>query len=298
MRGIRSCLDAQRWASQVAPVVKNWPINAGDIRDMGSIPGSRRSPGRGHSKSLQYSCLENPMDRGAWWDMVHRVTKSQTLLKRLSMCAWMLKEEPPGESQALMVWGEWSSWSSALGGDKADSVQWPLLHTYQLTASPPASWTHLDYPHTPYSHPVTSLKQGTLWVPHPSDALSTPCSVSCPHPSSVSGTVSCVFWNSLSVVCSNFYTPCTLPLSESPTTSCLAHGTCQWSSVISLSSACLEVEQMSSLLHLLTSDPSHCQTALPLASQATSLQHPPTAVSLPPVNVGPIPPHPQWLDLV
>ena len=128
---------------------------------------------------------------------------------------------------------------------------------------------------------MTSLKQGTLWVPHPSDALSTPCSVSCPHPSSVSGTVSCVFWNSLSVVCSNFYTPCTLPLSESPTTSCLAHGTCQWSSVISLSSACLEVEQMSSLLHLLTSDPSPCQTALPLASQATSLQHPPTAVSLP-----------------
>ena len=54
--------------------------------------------------------------------MDHRVTESWTRLKRLSMRAWMLKEEPPGETQALMVWREWSSWSSSLGGDKADSV--------------------------------------------------------------------------------------------------------------------------------------------------------------------------------
>ena len=53
-------------------VVKNLPANAGDSRDSGSIPGSGRSPGGGHGNSLQYSCLENPMDRGAWWATVHR----------------------------------------------------------------------------------------------------------------------------------------------------------------------------------------------------------------------------------
>ena len=51
---------------------------------MGLIPGSGRSPGREHGNLLQYSCLENPMDRGAWWSTVHRVTKSWTWLKRLS----------------------------------------------------------------------------------------------------------------------------------------------------------------------------------------------------------------------
>ena len=50
------------WASQVALVVKNLPANAGDIRDIGLIPGLRRSPGGGHGNPFQYSCLENPMD--------------------------------------------------------------------------------------------------------------------------------------------------------------------------------------------------------------------------------------------
>ena len=54
-------------ASQVLLVVKNPPANVGDIRDAGSIPGSGRSPGGGNSNPLQYSSLENPMDRGAWW---------------------------------------------------------------------------------------------------------------------------------------------------------------------------------------------------------------------------------------
>ena len=52
-------------ASQVALVVQNPPANAGDVRDAGSVPGSRRLPAGGHSYPLQYSCLENPMDRGA-----------------------------------------------------------------------------------------------------------------------------------------------------------------------------------------------------------------------------------------
>ena len=71
-------------ASQVALVVKNPPANAGDIRDAGSIPGSGRSPGEGHGNPLQYSCLENPMDRGASRATVHGVAKSQTRLKHLS----------------------------------------------------------------------------------------------------------------------------------------------------------------------------------------------------------------------
>ena len=56
-------------------MVKNPPANAGDIRDTGLIPRLGRSPGGGHGKPRQYSCLENPMDRGAWWDMVHEVAK-------------------------------------------------------------------------------------------------------------------------------------------------------------------------------------------------------------------------------
>ena len=53
-------------ASQVALVVRNVPASAGDIRDAGSVPGSGRCPGGGHSNPLQYSCLENPTDKGAW----------------------------------------------------------------------------------------------------------------------------------------------------------------------------------------------------------------------------------------
>ena len=64
----------------VMPVVKNLPANTGDIRDVGSIPGSGRSPGGGRGNPLQYSCLENSMDRGAWQATVHGVAKSRTRL--------------------------------------------------------------------------------------------------------------------------------------------------------------------------------------------------------------------------
>ena len=56
-------------------MVKNLPANAGDIRDTDSIPGSERSPGGGHGNPLRYSCLEQPMDRGAWQATVHRVAE-------------------------------------------------------------------------------------------------------------------------------------------------------------------------------------------------------------------------------
>ena len=62
-------------ASQVALVVKNPPAKTGGIRDLGSVPGLGRSPGEGNGNPLQYSCLENPMDRGAWRATVHGITK-------------------------------------------------------------------------------------------------------------------------------------------------------------------------------------------------------------------------------
>ena len=70
-------------ASQGALVVKNLPGNAGDTRDEGPIPGLGRSPGGGHGNPLQYSCLENSMDRGAWEATVHGTAKSQTQLSGL-----------------------------------------------------------------------------------------------------------------------------------------------------------------------------------------------------------------------
>ena len=68
------------WASQVGLLVTNPLVNAGDIRDPGSTPGSGRSPREGLCNPLQYSCLENPMDRGAWQATFHGVAKSQTRL--------------------------------------------------------------------------------------------------------------------------------------------------------------------------------------------------------------------------
>ena len=72
-----------------AQLVKYLPANAGDTRDVGLIPGSGRSPGGGNGNPLQYSCLENSVDRGAWWATVCVVAKSQT---RLSLVFLLLKE--------------------------------------------------------------------------------------------------------------------------------------------------------------------------------------------------------------
>ena len=60
-------------------MVKDTPANAGNIRDAGLVPGSGRSPGGGHGNPLQYACLENPMDRGAWQATVHRVIKESDI---------------------------------------------------------------------------------------------------------------------------------------------------------------------------------------------------------------------------
>ena len=83
-----------QWASQVVLVVKNLPANAGGIRDAGSIPQSGRSLGRGHGNPLQYACLENPMDRGAWKTRVHGIQVSDTtevnLAKHILPITWSL----------------------------------------------------------------------------------------------------------------------------------------------------------------------------------------------------------------
>ena len=76
---LRKASEKER-ASQVVPVVKNLPANAGDLRAVGLIPGLGRFPGEGQGNPLQCSCLENPMDRGAWRATVHMVTKSRTQL--------------------------------------------------------------------------------------------------------------------------------------------------------------------------------------------------------------------------
>ena len=65
------------WGFPGGAMVKNLSADAGNTRDVGSIPGLGRSPGEGNGNPLQYSCLENHMDRGAWWATVHGVTKSQ-----------------------------------------------------------------------------------------------------------------------------------------------------------------------------------------------------------------------------
>ena len=80
-------------------VVKNLPTNAEDMRDPGSAPGSERSPGLGRGNPLQYSCLENPVDRGAWRATIPRVTQSHTRLKHLSTHTYGLEfEQTPGDS--------------------------------------------------------------------------------------------------------------------------------------------------------------------------------------------------------
>ena len=85
----------------MALVVKNPHANAEDIRDAGLIPGQEDPLEEGVANPLQYSCLENPMDRGAWWAAVHGVAKSRTRLKRLSMHACALKSECSVEQRPL-----------------------------------------------------------------------------------------------------------------------------------------------------------------------------------------------------
>ena len=85
-------------------MVKNLPANAGDVSELGSGPGSGRSPGEGHGGPLQYSCLENPTDKGTWRAAVHRVAKSWTQLKRLST---HIKQTTNENTQGILLSALW-----------------------------------------------------------------------------------------------------------------------------------------------------------------------------------------------
>ena len=84
-------------------MIKNPPASGGDLRDASSIPGLGRSPRGGHGNPFQYSCLENPMDRGARWATVHSVATSWTRLKRLGMQALPLLVLVRAEPRALLA---------------------------------------------------------------------------------------------------------------------------------------------------------------------------------------------------
>ena len=108
------------WASQMALVIKNPPVNAGDIRNAGSIPGLGRLPGGGQGNPLQCSCLENPVDRGTWRVTVHGVTKSQIQLKQLSLHACRnlrrhFLRRMSGTSHRRQVTREWADGAPRLG---------------------------------------------------------------------------------------------------------------------------------------------------------------------------------------
>ena len=136
-------------------VVMNPSASVGDVRDVGSISGLGRSLGRGHSNSLQDSCLENPMDRGAWWATVHRVTKSRTWWEWLSThshkgdwisrnCAgknWFFTDDKSPDEASRTYMGTVQSCQICL----LCSVFWStLLSMYPLTTSFSMS-AHHDY---------------------------------------------------------------------------------------------------------------------------------------------------------
>ena len=96
-------------------VVKNLPANTGDTGDLGSIPALGRSPGEGNGNPLQYSCLENPVNRGAWWATVHRVSKSQTLSQFLGR---LINPESPRRREWSGALEEGIEVLSSQGGEK------------------------------------------------------------------------------------------------------------------------------------------------------------------------------------
>ena len=132
-------------------VVKNLPANAGDIRDTGLIPGLGRSSGEGNGTLLQSSCLENPMDRGAWMFTVHRVAKSWTRLRDCTRVTILWK---PEEAKACSQYSEHPvNWDhpclmhiqSTCRGDPRWACGRYACHFLQLTAlgRHPVPWRHL-----------------------------------------------------------------------------------------------------------------------------------------------------------
>ena len=122
---------------------KESACNARDVRDVGLIPGSGRSPGGGHGNPLQYSCVENSMDRRAWRATVHRVAKSRTWLKQLS-------------SHTHMHWQ--LLFGCSVVSDSCDPIDcsmpsFPVLHCLPEFAQTHAHWVDNT---TQQSHPLSS----------------------------------------------------------------------------------------------------------------------------------------------
>ena len=124
------------------PTLKNPPANAGDAGDAGSIPRSGRSLGGGIGNSLQYSCLENPMDRGAWWATVHKGRKESDTTEHACLCLQECKMNGTAtleESLAVLVCfffyktkhtfniqsSKYAPWYLSKGGKKTVSTQKP-----------------------------------------------------------------------------------------------------------------------------------------------------------------------------
>ena len=126
-------------ASLVALVLNDVPANAGDIRDAGSITGLGRSPGGGPGSPLQCSCLESPVDRGAWRAVVHRVTKSQTRLK------------PSAHTRAC---GAFQSYTE----HRISTMKAVAHHLRQHVAT--------LYPHLPPPHFSFKANPGVTWSPY------------------------------------------------------------------------------------------------------------------------------------
>ena len=153
------------WGSWVALVVKNPPASAGDIRDIGSIPGSGRSPRGGYGNPIQYSCLENPMDRGVWRAAVQRVAKSWTWLKRLSTQAdrWFGKGQwGVSRMGALMLSGQFLCliWRHKTEPPCRFSTVYELVFsTYDQK-----SWDSEALPDSPPSPALPSSRGSELWT--------------------------------------------------------------------------------------------------------------------------------------
>ena len=152
--------------SQMALVVKNTAANAGDIRDAGMTPGSGRSPAGGHGNPLQYSCVEDPMHRGAWRAIVQWVEKSRTRLKRLSTHAL--------RRWALQMRGRWeSTWQVQR------PVQTPVSLWWEHSAARPTGRVNLHHtsdallrPHPRQTWPMHHSTEPSVI----SEPLSTLCS--------------------------------------------------------------------------------------------------------------------------
>ena len=119
-RGFIMCKGFSGGASGIEPICQ-----CRRHRETGSVPGSGRSPGRGHGNPLQYSCLENPMDGRAWWATVHRVAKGQTGLKQLSIHNGKESEDSTQELRLLMYPSATSAGSKvSINKIVSDSEDW------------------------------------------------------------------------------------------------------------------------------------------------------------------------------